>query len=320
MVRVLHAIINKVWREEVTPTDWAKMVVSPVYKKGDPLDPENYRAIALLSIPGKVFWRVIGERMKPRIEEVLSKRQFAFRPGRGTTDAIFVVRQMVEKAREKEKHFHFNYVDFKAAFYTIWRKALWRMLEAIGIERKIVRIIKECYDKTQCSITVDGDLTKWFPVGVGVGVRQGCSVSPSLFNVYLEFVMEELESANNYFGYSEDLVTEIRYGDDTTLIAGGIEQQRVVTEELEQACRRWGLKINAGKSKTMSPSNEVIAIDNEDLEHVEEFTFLGSVVPGSESNIKWTALAAAAFGRLRRTVWNRRDVSRRLKIILYKAL
>lgn len=67
MVRVLHAIINKVWKEEVTPTDWAKMVVPPVYKKGDPLDPKNYRAIALQLEPGKVFWRAIGERMKPKI-------------------------------------------------------------------------------------------------------------------------------------------------------------------------------------------------------------------------------------------------------------
>ncbi|KAK3867541.1 hypothetical protein Pcinc_026997 [Petrolisthes cinctipes] len=116
------------------------------------------------------------------------------------------------------------------------------------------------------------------------------------------------------------IVTEIRYADDTTLIVGGVEQLRVVTEELERACRRWGLKINAGKSKTMSPLNEVIAIDNEDLEHVEEFTFMGSVVPGSESDIKRTALAAAAFGRLRRMVSNRRDVSRRLYVRLYKAL
>lgn len=83
---------------------------------------------------------------------------------------------MLQKARERRKHLHFNFVDFKAAFDTIWRKALWRMLEAISIERKIVRVIKECYDKTQCSITIDGDLTEWFPVGVGV--RQGCSMSP----------------------------------------------------------------------------------------------------------------------------------------------
>lgn len=71
----------------------------------------------------------------------------------------------------------------------------------------------------------------------------------------------------------------------------------------------------------MSPLNEVITTDNEDLGHVEEFTFLGSVVPGSESDIKRRiALSAAALGRLRRTVWNRRDIPRSIKIRLYKAL
>jgi len=71
------------------PSDWSKMLLAPIHKKGDKLDPANYRAIALLSIPGKVFNRVILNRMSEKCEEFLSNQQFGFRKNRGTVDAIF---------------------------------------------------------------------------------------------------------------------------------------------------------------------------------------------------------------------------------------
>ncbi len=69
---------------ETTTRVWAKMMVPPVYKKGDKEKPANYRAISLLSIPGKVFWKIISDRMRTKIEEALSMSQFGFRPGSGT--------------------------------------------------------------------------------------------------------------------------------------------------------------------------------------------------------------------------------------------
>ena len=97
---MLEKIFCKIWDEEISPSDWQKMLVSPIHKKGDKLDPANYRAISLLSIPGKVFSRILLNKMKAKVEEALGKSQFGFREGRGTMDAIFVVRQIMEKAKE----------------------------------------------------------------------------------------------------------------------------------------------------------------------------------------------------------------------------
>ena len=69
MIKMLGKIMKKVWEEEKSPKDWSRMLVSPIYKKGDKQDPVNDRAIALLSIPGKVFLRVLLNGMKNRIEE-----------------------------------------------------------------------------------------------------------------------------------------------------------------------------------------------------------------------------------------------------------
>ena len=64
MVHFLHMLFNKVWKEEKPPLDWSKMIVTPIHKKGSKLDPSNYRAILLTSIPGKIFTHILLQRIK----------------------------------------------------------------------------------------------------------------------------------------------------------------------------------------------------------------------------------------------------------------
>ena len=319
MIAILEKIFNKILSSEKTPMDFSKMIVSPVYKKGDKLLRDNYRAIALLSIPGKVFLKILLERMKTNVDRKLKESQYGFRAGRGTVDAIFVVRQMIEKAKEKDIPLHFHFIDFKSAFDTIWRAALWKMLLKIGVNPKLVNTIKYMYDNTKCAITIDNILTDWFVVRVGV--RQGCILSPTLFNLYLEFVMDELSSLGD-FHLTEDLNTDIRYADDTTLIATTLQKLQFSTEELEQACKKWGLKINADKCKIISPDQPSnIQIEGATVEQVDSFVFLGSVVPTTVFDVKRRiALASSAFGRLKKNVWSKKGIPYSIKLRLYNAL
>ncbi len=319
MIEMLHKIFNQIWKQEKTPKDWARMLVTPIHKKGDKLNPGNYRAISLLSIPGKVFSRILLNRMKKKTEAATGESQFGFRPGRGTVDAIFIVRQIIEKAREHQVPLHFNFVDFKAAFDTVWRKALWKMMIAIGIDPKIVRIIESLYNDTECAVVIDGQLTQWF--AVKIGLRQGCLLSPTLFNIFLEFVMKELKSLDDRLQLRDTLSIDIRYADDTTLLSAIFEKLHLSTSQLERACQKWGMKINGAKCKILSPSDQRIVIDGQEVEHVEEFTFLGSVVPDSAADVKRRiGLASTAFGRLREAIWKNRSISNPLKVRLYNAL
>ena len=76
MTEMLHKIFNAIWVQEKTPKDWVRMLVTPIHKKGDKLNPGNYRAISLLSIPGKVFSRILLNRMKLKTEEATGESQF----------------------------------------------------------------------------------------------------------------------------------------------------------------------------------------------------------------------------------------------------
>lgn len=257
--------------------------------------------------------------MKTQTEKRLRESQFGFRPGRGTVDAIFVTRQILEKAKERNIQVHMNFIDFKSAFDTIWRKALWKMMISFGIDEKIVRIIENLYKDTECAVVIDGNITQWF--SVKVGVRQGCLLSPNLFNIFLDFVMDEIQSIPIDFHLHERLSCDIRYADDTTLIALIFEHLQLSTNELEAACQKWGMKINTGKTKIISESDTKIKIDGVDIESVNSFTYLGSVIPSSTVDItRRTALAAQAFGRLQSVIWKNRDINLKLKVRLFNSL
>ena len=111
------------------------------------------------------------------------------------------------------------------------------MLLKIDIPNKPVEIIKNLYDKTEFSIIAGGELSYWFPVNIGV--RQGCIMSPSLFNIFMEYVMKVVKSLNHDFQLNENMSVDIRYADVTTLIPAVFEKLQLSTLELEQACQKW---------------------------------------------------------------------------------
>ena len=78
------------------------MIVTPVHKKGNKTDPSNYRAISLLSIPGKVFSHILLQRIKQKSEKFTKENQYGFRPNKGTVDAIIIVRQIIEKGKRTQ--------------------------------------------------------------------------------------------------------------------------------------------------------------------------------------------------------------------------
>ena len=98
------------------------------------------------------------------------------------------------------------------------------------------------------------------------------------------------------------------------------EKLQISTKELEDACKKWGMKINVTKCKILSPSDDSIQIDGEEVDHVQQFVFPGSVVPDSSTDVtRRIALASSAFGRLHDSIWSRSDVSIKFKVRLYNA-
>jgi hypothetical protein len=113
-----------------------------------------------------------------------------------------------------------------------------------------VDLIERMYEQTKCSVAVNGKITEWFEVPVGV--RRGCLLSPCLFNLYLEFVMKDIQDLESGVQIGDMCINNIRYADDTTLMDMNFENLQVSTNKLEKACSTWGMKINPTKCKIMS--------------------------------------------------------------------
>src|SRR6218665_2180707 len=171
---MLHTLCNQIYYSKDCPKDWGKAIIVPLHKKGDRTVCSNYRAIRLLSVPGKVYTKVLQQRLKRYVEESMSKEQAGFRKGRGTTDQIFVIRQLSEKYIEQNRTLYHNFIDYKQAFDSVWQEGLWRVMRYCGVPEELVTLIEDLNSKSMSAVQKEGELTEWFRIKVGV--RQGCGL------------------------------------------------------------------------------------------------------------------------------------------------
>ena len=87
-VEMMHRLCNKIYYDKDCPRDWGKVIIVPIHKKGDRTECGNYKAISLISVPGKVYTKVLQQRMKGDIEDAMNEEQAGFRKGRGTMDTL----------------------------------------------------------------------------------------------------------------------------------------------------------------------------------------------------------------------------------------
>ena len=143
---------------------------------------QNYRTISLISHPSKVMLNIILNRLQPQAEEIIAEEQAGFRAGRSTSEQIFNLRILCEKDLQHQQNLYHVFIDFKKAFERVWHKALWATMRKYNINASIIRAIVNLYDKAQSTVLFSGSTEEWFRTTVGV--RQGCLLSPTLFNIY----------------------------------------------------------------------------------------------------------------------------------------
>ena len=130
--------------------------------------------------------KIILNRLKLQIEELLAEERAGFRKGRSIFEQIFNVRILCEKYKDHGRSIDHNFIDFKIAFGRVWHQALLLTMRKHNMEPNIVKMIESVYDNT-CGVLYDGNIGQWFRTTVGV--RQGCLLSPCLFNLFWEQIM-----------------------------------------------------------------------------------------------------------------------------------
>ena len=235
----------------------------------------------------KIFLRVVLNRIKTIIDIEVDEAQFGFRPGRGTREGIFCFNILAQKHIEVKREMYVCFIDYAKAFDRVKHENLIQCLKEIGLDGKDIRIIANLYWHQQAAIRVENDISEYTPIQRGV--RQGCVLSPILFNIYTELIFRQFEDikGTSIGGYD---ISNLRYVDDTVLVSNTEEGlQRLVTEASIESAKA-GLGMNVKKTKTMviskSPeeAKTEIKINNETLEQVTTFKYLGQTITPDGKN------------------------------------
>ena len=141
---MLQPLFELMWEKEEVPQDWKEGYIVKLPRKGDLGLCKNYRGIMLLSVPGKVFNRVLlpVDRMKTAVDNRLRNEQAGFRKERSSTDQIATPRIIIEQSLEWNSLLYVNFMDFEKAFDSLDRPTLWKLMEHSGIPRKYIAIIR----------------------------------------------------------------------------------------------------------------------------------------------------------------------------------
>jgi hypothetical protein len=255
MSRVLCIMFNAMWTLCYIPKDWKLALVVPIFKKGDPADPGNYRPISLLSVPGKVFSRVINDLLYERLEKegLLPDEQGGFRRDRGCPEMILGLYSLIECRRRQGCATYLAFVDVKKAYDTVSRAGLALRLLELGTPQRVVSLVKEWYTGDSACILMGGLRSDWFEISLGV--KQGDISSPILFSCYINSIVKEFDDRPKLgveLGDGRKRLAIQLFADDMVLMAESAEMLQEMLKVLSDFVDRVRLKVSTGLKQDKS--------------------------------------------------------------------
>ena len=208
----------------------------PNKSKGNTQFCENPRGIKLMSHTMKVWERIIEARLRDGVK--ISKQQYGFMPGKGTTDAMFALKMLMEKYRECQRELHCVFVDLENAYDRVPREELWYCMRKSGIVEKYVRLVQDMYEETETVMRCAVGTTESFKVKVGL--HQRSALSPFLFAVIIDRLTAEVRREPPW----------------TMLFADNIVICEETREEVERRLESWSYALERREMKISTSKTE----------------------------------------------------------------
>ena len=213
----------------------------------------------MISHPVKVMLRTLLNRLTPKAEEIIKEEQAGFRVGRSTTEQIFNLRLLCEKYLQHQQSLCHVFVDFKKAFDRVWHAALWAAMRLYNINDNLIRSLECLYNKATSTVYHD-NIGEWFRTTIGV--CQGCLLSPTLFNIFLERIMAgTLEDYEGTVSIGGRTIANLRFAVGIDGIAGQEQELVKLVNRLEEASTAYGMQTSAEKTQSMTNNLNGISTD-----------------------------------------------------------
>lgn len=327
---MLVAVYNKIMTEGIVEDSYLKSLIFPIFKKGNRNEVQNYRGISFMNVVVKIFVGVLKNRLTEWEQKgkILNEYQAGFRKGYSTNDNIFNLVSIIRIKMEERKKVYCFFVDFRAAFDRVDRRALFYKLHMIGISTKFLRVLKALYEDTKAAVWDGESISDWFRTSWGV--KQGCILSPDLFAFMLNDLHDNLASGG--VKIDEILIRILLYADDLVIMAEDSAELQAMINNFSSYCMKWNLIVNMDKSKIMifrkgggrRSRDEKWVLDGREIEVVNKYKYLGIILtPGlamKENLADRVKMAKASINSAWKSFLNNREISFYPKYQLFKAV
>lgn len=286
-ITLLHELFNYCFVHNVIPEMWKYGIINPIPKAGnqDPRVPLNYRGITLTSCIYKLFCCILNNRITEwaDVNNIIADEQNGFRKKRSCLDHISTRTTIIDSRKKIRKSTFCAYIDFSKAFDHIQRDMLWSKLKHLGLNGNIMNCLVALYHNVKCCVRLNGVLSDWFPVDIGV--KQGCILSPLLFSMYINDLTIAVKALNKGVCINDDNVPILLYADDIVLIAETENDLQDMLNLVSDWCLQWKLNINVNKTQVVHYRNVSVprtdfefSCGTANLEVVSQYKYLGLII------------------------------------------
>uniref|UniRef100_A0A4W2GA82 RNA-directed DNA polymerase n=1 Tax=Bos indicus x Bos taurus TaxID=30522 RepID=A0A4W2GA82_BOBOX len=322
-VKVLHSICQQIWKTQQWPQDWKSSVFIPIPKKGNAKECSNYCTIALISHTSKVMLKILQARIQQHVNHELLMFKLVLEKAE-EPEIKLPTSAGSWKKQESSRKTSISVLLTMPKPLTVWITINWKILKEMRIPDDLIRLLRNLYAGQEATVRTGHGTTDWFQIGKGVG--QGCILSPCLFNLYAEYIMRNdgLEEAQAGIKIARRNVNNLRYADDTTLMAESEEELKCLLMKVKEESEQVGLKLNIQKTKIMA-SGPITSweIDGETVETVSEFILGGSKITADgdcSHEIKRCLLLGRKVMTNLDSIFKSRDITLPTKVRLVKAM
>ncbi|KAL5253101.1 hypothetical protein ACHWQZ_G015761 [Mnemiopsis leidyi] len=247
--QVILKVFNECLKQGVYP--WNTALITPLHKKGDKDNPNNYRAIAVGSNLGKLFSSILLERLIQFRNIHCPDNQLGFVKEAQTSDHIFTFRTCIEKYTKQKKRLYSCFVDYCKAFDTVCREALLFKLCKLGIKGNFFNCVKHINQNSSAKLKMLNKISE--AIDILIGTEQGHPMSPELFKTYLLDLSIDL---NEVLGLkipnlNGETISHLLWADDLVVLALEQRSLQILIDKVHQFCELWGLSVNISKTAIM---------------------------------------------------------------------
>ena len=305
ILKLLLKIMNTIKQSSVYPKRWGLGITSLLFKEGDDEDPNNYRAITVADSLSKVFAIMLNERIEKWSMEnkIKSLEQIGFEKKTRPSDHLLVLKTLIDTYTNQGKKLYACFVDFQKAFDSVWRTMLFYKLIKYGLDLGTVKLLKDMYEKTKICLKLNGYVTPF--IRTYRGVRQGCNLSPKVFNLMINDIPTLFDDSCDPAFLSSVKLNCLMYADDLVLLSTTETGLQECLRRLENYMIKCHLNLNLKKTKIICfhrnghIPKKIFYFGAQIVEKTASYKYLGTIVTNTgsfktnEANLKKKGLRAS---------------------------